>query len=104
MMAYIKLSARFPIKIVENIRKAFYSTSQNMQSNNNEEEKGSDFPKQTKGKILNLVNTAASTFELDPNPSNSVSRQVCTEVSDYLYRSKGTFTLKIPLLQSSTLR
>ena len=53
-----------------------------MQSNNNEEEKGTDFPRQTKGKKLNLVNTAASTFELDPNPSNTVSRQVCAEVSD----------------------
>ena len=82
MMAYKKLSARFPINIVENIRKAFFSTSQNMQSNNHEEEKGLDFPKQTSGKKLNLVNTAASTFELDPNPSNAVSKQVCAEVSD----------------------
>jgi hypothetical protein len=82
MMAYKKLSARFPLNIAENFRKAFFSTSQNMQSNNNEEEKGTDFPRQTKGKKLNLVNTAASTFELDPNPSNTVSRQVCAEVSD----------------------
>jgi hypothetical protein len=45
MMAYKKLSGRFPINIVENIRKTFFSTSQNMSSHHSEEEKGSDYPR-----------------------------------------------------------
>jgi len=47
-------------------------------SDHHEEEKGSAFPRQTLGKKLNFVNTAVKTFELDPNPTNNVSKQVCS--------------------------
>jgi hypothetical protein len=75
MMAYKNLRTSFPKNIIDKIRKTFSSTSTPM-SNNSEEEKNQAFPRQTHGKKLNFVNTAASTFELDPNPTNNVSKQV----------------------------
>ena len=45
-----------------------------MSNNQVEEDKRETYPKQTQGKILPFLNTAASTFELDPNPTNNVSK------------------------------